>query len=213
MNDKSLDKLIASLQERAKELNCLYRIDDILKDLDEPLDVTFPKIIQAIPPGWQYPDICQAKIVYNNREYQSPDFKETAWVQSANIVVDRNIVGTVSVYYTEEMPTEDDGPFLKEEGKLINTISERISDRIQHRLIRQVAKELETTSRDARGKSQEEWPVILKMIRLTDQNLYRSIARKMLNHLCWNGVPEAEQYMQSLRTVYAVTLGPEKRRG
>ena len=68
MNDqhKSLDKLIASLQERAKELNCLYRIDDILKDLDEALDSVFPKIIQAIPPGWQYPDVCQAKIIYNN---------------------------------------------------------------------------------------------------------------------------------------------------
>jgi len=200
MNDqyKSLDKLIASLQERAKELNCLYRIDDILKDLDEPLDSILPRIIQAIPPGWQYPDVCQAKISYKNHEYRSPDFKETPWVQSANIVVDKTIFGTISVYYTQEMPTEDDGPFLKEEAKLINTISERISDRIQHRLIRQVAKELESTSRDARGKTQEEWPVILKMIKLTDQNLYRSIARKMLNHLCWNGVPEAEQYLQSL---------------
>jgi len=194
---QSMEKLIASLQERAKELNCLYRIDDILKDLDEPLDSIFPRIIQAIPPGWQYPDVCQAQITYYDEEYRSPDFEETEWVQSAEIKVDGQPVGTINVYYTKEMPSEDDGPFLKEEAKLINTIAERIGDRIQHRLIRKVAKELESTSQDARDKGQEEWPVILKMLRLTDQNLYRNIARKMLNYLCWNGIPEAEKFIQA----------------
>ena len=65
---KSIDKLIASLQERAKELNCLYRIDEILKDIEKPLDEIFSKIIEAIPPGWQYPDVCEAKISFNNQE-------------------------------------------------------------------------------------------------------------------------------------------------
>jgi predicted nucleotidyltransferase len=195
---KSLEQLIASLQERAKELNCLYLIDDILKDLDEPLDSIFSRIIQAIPPGWQYPDVCQAKISYRDREYRSPHFKESPWVQSAEIIVDKTPVGAISIYYTEEMPTEDSGPFLKEETKLINTIAERIGDRIQHRLIKQVARELEITSRDAGDKDEEEWPVILKMLKLTDHNLHLNIARKMLNHLCWSGIPEAEHYMQSL---------------
>ncbi len=197
-NKQSLDKLISSLQERAKELNCLYRIDDILKDLDEPLDSIFPRIIEALPPGWQYPDVCQAKIIYNGAEYRSSEFKETPWVQRAQIIVDKNIVGSIEVYYLTEMPSEDEGPFLKEETKLINTIAERIGERVQHRLIRQLAKELETTTRDARSRNQEEWPIILKMLKLTDQKLYRSIARKMLNHLCWSGVPEAEEFMQSI---------------
>ena len=35
---KSIDHLISSLQERAKELNCLYKIDEILKNTEEPLD-------------------------------------------------------------------------------------------------------------------------------------------------------------------------------
>lgn len=206
---KQLDKLIASLQERAKELNCLYLIDDILKDLDEPLDSVFPRIIQAIPPGWQYPDVCQARITFEDHEYRSPDFKETPWVQSADITVDNTIVGAIKIYYTEEMPAEDDGPFLKEEAKLINTIAERIGDRIQHRLIRQVARELETTSRDARAKDQEEWPIILKMLRLTDQNLYQNIARKMLNYLCWSGIHEAEEYIQSLSAYPDITVRDE----
>ena len=47
-------------------------------------------------------------------------------------------------------------------------------------------------------RPKEEWPVILKMLKLTDQNLYRGIARKMLNHLCWSSIPEAEHYLQSM---------------
>ncbi len=207
---QSMNKLIASLQERAKELNCLYQIDDILKDLDEPLDSVFSRIIEAIPPGWQYPEVCQAKIVYDNKEYKSPGLTETEWVQKADFIIDGRAIGTISIYYTQEMPAEDDGPFLKEEAKLINTLAKRISDRIQHRMIRQMAKELETTSRDAGAKDQEEWTVVLKMLRMTDQNLYNNIARKMLNYLCWNGVPEAEKYMQSLSSQMDSTVNREE---
>jgi len=194
---KSIDKLIASLQERAKELNCLYRIDEILKDSDEPLDSIFPKIIQVIPPGWQYPDVCQAKIVYEDKVYRSPHYEESPWIQSADIVVDENVVGSIGVSYTKEMPTADHGPFLKEETKLIHTIADRIGDRLQHRRVRQIVHELETTTRGVAGKDKEEWPGVLKMLQLTDRNLYQKIARKMLNHLCWRGIPEAEKCAQS----------------
>ena len=108
MNDKkkSVDKLITSLQERAKELNCLYCIDEILKEMEDPLDVIFSKIIEAIPPGWQYPDVCQAKIIFDNKEYYSSNFVETPWYQSADIIVDESVLGKLSVYYTVEMPPE-----------------------------------------------------------------------------------------------------------
>ena len=199
MNDqkKSIDKLIASLQERAKELNCLYRIDEILKDMDVPLDSIFTKIIQAIPPGWQYPDVCEVKIVYNGDEYHSPNFTDSLWVQSADIIVDKDIMGNICVYYTVEMPPEDHGPFLKEETKLIHTIAEHLGDRIQQRRIRQIIEELEADSKDVTRKKGE-WNTILKMIKFTDRQLYDKISRKMLNHLCWRGLYEAEKFAQSL---------------
>ncbi len=203
---KSIDKLMASLQERAKELSCIYRIDEILKDSDEPLDSIFPKIIQVIPPGWQYPDVCQAKIVYEDKVYRSPHYMESPWTQSADIVVDETVVGSISISYTKEMPTADHGPFLKEETKLIHTIADRIGDRLQHRRIRQIVHELETTTRGVAGKDKEEWPGVLKMLQLTDRNLYQKIARKMLNHLCWRGIAEAEECAQSYGLQDAVAV-------
>ncbi|MBN1211522.1 MAG: nucleotidyltransferase domain-containing protein [candidate division Zixibacteria bacterium] len=208
MNEKkkSIDKLIASLQERAKELNCLYRIDEILKDIEEPLDVVFSKIIQSIPAGWQYPDVCEAKISFDNNDYHSPNFVESPWYQSADIIVDESVLGKLSVYYTVEMPPEDEGPFLKEESKLIHTIAEHLGDRIQQRRIRQIIEELESTSQDANGKEKGEWMTILKMIKFTDRNLYGKISRKMLNHLCWSGVAEAEKYARKLNIQSSVVF-------
>ena len=194
---KSIDHLISSLQERAKELNCLYKIDEILKNIDEPLDSIFLKVIQAIPPGWQYSDVCLAKITFEGKNYQSEDFVESEWCQAADIIVDESVLGTLSVYYAVEMPPEDHGPFLKEETKLIHTIAEHLGDRIQQRRIRQIMDELETSPQDIDGREKSEWPTIIKMIKLTDRNLYEKVARKMLNHLCWSGIGEAEKYAQT----------------
>ena len=51
------DDLISFLQERAKELNCLYRIEEVLSKRDTDLDEVCRGIIEAIPPGWQYPQV------------------------------------------------------------------------------------------------------------------------------------------------------------
>ncbi len=192
----ALDSLVDSLQQRAKELNCLYKIEEILRDPDKPLELICPKVIEAIPLGWQYPDKCQAKIVIEDKEYISPDFSETAWVQTTDIAVQDMVFGAISVYYTEEMPLEDDGPFLKEETRLIRTIAERLGHWMMHNHVRQVVQELDSVRKDGISGERKEWPVVIKMLRHTDKNLYLNISRKILNHLCWSGVREAEKLAQ-----------------
>ncbi len=110
-NDKSLEKLIGDLKERAKELNCLYKVQELLNNPDLSIEQICTGIVQAIPPGWQFPDVCQAKIVYGDQVFQSADFKETRWLQCADIKVQDETVGKICVYYTEERPAADEGPF------------------------------------------------------------------------------------------------------
>ncbi len=55
------------------------------------------------------------------------DFRPTQLDQSANLVVQGDPVGSVEVSYREQMPPSDEGPFLKEERKLIETIADRIA--------------------------------------------------------------------------------------
>jgi predicted nucleotidyltransferase len=193
-----LDKLIHDLKERAKELNCLYEVQELLGTPNITIDEICQGIIQALPPGWQYPDVCEAQLVYNGRVYQTPRYRETPWVQSADIIVQEQKMGKISVSYTEECPASDEGPFLKEERKLINTIAEQFGFYILHQQLRQVFQE---QLRSDEGRKREWW-VILDLLKRTDTGLLTRISSKMVNYLYWNGVREAEQLSRLFGPAY-----------
>jgi len=193
---KNIDNLIWFLSERAKELNCLYKIEGLLNKPDTNLDDICKGVIEAIPPGWQYPDICVAKIVLESHTYQSPNFKETPWVQFADIKVQDQQIGRLSIYYTAEMPHMHDGPFLKEETKLLGTIVERLGHYILYARMKQVFQDYQVARGDLIGHTAEEWRVALNFLRETNKNLYLDISRRMLNFLSWSGINEAERLLQ-----------------
>jgi len=197
MNEKSknTDSLIWFLSERAKELNCLYKIEELLNKPDADLDDICRGVIEAIPPGWQYPDVCVAKISLEEHAAQSPNFKETAWVQYADIEVQDKKIGRLCVYYIEEMPHADDGPFLKEETKLLGTIVDRLGHHILYTRMKQAYQEYQTARRGVSADRAEEWRVALNFLRQTNRNLFLNISRRMLNFLSWRGIQEAEMLL------------------
>ena len=72
-------------------------------------------IVEVIPDGMQYPEICRAKIVYQEFEFTSPNYRETPWFLSQDIMLQDRVVGWLKICYTKEKPPADHGPFLKEE--------------------------------------------------------------------------------------------------
>jgi hypothetical protein len=193
---KPIDNLVLELQERAKELNCLYTIEDSLNRSDISLRQAFHTVINAIPPGWQFPNVCKAKLIYGDIVYQTSDFEETKWTISSDIVVQERVVGRISVFYLEEMPAAEYGPFLRGEKKLLDTIAERLGHFILHQKLKNVFNEFRTVRETVHGTSKGEWRIVLDMIRKTDPNLFMSLMRKMLHLLCWKGVEEAEMLMK-----------------
>ncbi len=194
--NKPIDNLVFELQERAKELNCLYTIEDSLNRSDISLRQAFHTVINAIPPGWQYPNICKAKLVYGDIVYQTSDFEETKWFIKSDIIVQEKVVGHIAVYYLDEAPASDVGPFLKEERKLLDTIAERLGHFILHQKLKNVFNELRNVREQVDGRRKGEWRIVLDMIRKTDPNLFMSLLRKTLHLLCWKGVEEAEMLMK-----------------
>jgi len=195
---KSMDLLLQALQERAKELNCLYLVEEILSRPDEPLVNVYPKIIEALPPHWQYPDACEAELAIEGETYRTPGFRATPWIQHADVAVQDVPIGRLSVVYTRKMPAESDGPFLKEETKLITTVAERLGHFINHQQMKLLLQEMDTARSESSGSEHGEWRVALEMLKQADRNLYVNVSRKMLNHLCWSGVKEAEELLHSL---------------
>lgn len=196
--DESLDRLVYELKERAKELNCLYEVQALLNNPQTSLGEVFAGMIQAIPPGWQYPDICQVRIRYGGQVYQSQNFVETPWLQHAEIVVQENIVGEISVLYTEERPTLDEGPFLRDERRLITTIADQLGNHLLNRQLKDVFERQVSTE----VVHEPGWRVVLNLLRRTDPNLLIKISQKMINYLCWSGVKEAETLLGYLSPGY-----------
>jgi hypothetical protein len=182
------------LNERAKELNCLYKVEELLRDPTAKIPMICRNIVQIIPPGWQYPDICQVKMVFEDCVCQSPEFKSSPWFHREDIRVLDNVVGSISVYYTKEMPREDHGPFLKEETKLLKTVAERLGNFATYQRLRNFYHDKE--SKIQAEDNRPDWKILLDLLRRTDRILFLNISHKMLNYLCWTGIEEAQKLVQ-----------------
>jgi len=190
-----VDRLLNQLQERAKELNCLYKVDEILARTDYSMDEICTEIIKNIPPACHYPDVCVVRITIDNKSFASPNFVESEWGLKVGIVSGGIEVGEIAAYYVREIPRWDDGPFLNEETKLIKTIADRLATRITHQNMQNIVERWEGRQHDPKYHGSGEWQVVLQMLKQTDRALYISVARKMLNHMCWSGVKQAEELL------------------
>ena len=194
--DERARKLLDDLQERAKELNCLYRVDEVLSRQDSPSQEVYRELIQAIPPGWQYPEVCGGVVSVPGEFGASSSYVEHPWQLSADIVVHGETIGEIVVYYTEERPRSDEGPFLREERRLITAIAERVGFHVMQRRLRKEHANWESAVQRLSSPARNPWKVLLDFFRRTDPNLLQRIARKMINHLCWNGIEGAESLLQ-----------------
>jgi len=138
--EKDREKVLQDMNERVKELNCLYGLSKLVEKSDTLVEEIFQGMVELLPPAWQYPDITCAKIAFEDKEFKTEGFKTSKWKQSADIKVHGERVGIIEVYYLEEKPKTDEGPFLKQERKLIDAIAERLG-RITER--KQAEKELQ----------------------------------------------------------------------
>jgi PAS domain S-box-containing protein len=118
-------ELAEALRERAKELNCLYAIADLIEK-ENSLEKILQGSADIMPKGWVHTEIACTRIILKERQYQTGNFHATDWRQSAALKVDGQPVGLIEICYLEERPIRDEGPFLKEERNLINAIAERL---------------------------------------------------------------------------------------
>jgi len=147
--ENELKKKTHDIGERNKELKCLYDTSTFLEKTNISVDEIYQSITNFLPPAWQYPEITCSRIIIDDNQYKTINFQETQWKQFSNIVINNNTSGTVEVYYSKEMPKNDEGPFLKEERDLINEIAERISLFIERRQTEEKSLQLETQLRQS----------------------------------------------------------------
>lgn len=132
-NNPKLAAHLHDLNERAKELRCLYHVNELLNRTELSLAQILRGIVDVLPPAWQFPEHCQARIVFEDRAFESYGYRRSEWAQLANIVVQGENLGSIEVSYREAAPVSGENPFLLEERKLIDTIAEQIAGEVRQR--------------------------------------------------------------------------------
>ena len=118
------------IDERYKELNCFYKIAELVLSSKDTTSI-LQDAVDIIPMSYQFQDITRVRIIFDNREYFSQVFEETIWKQSSDIIVEEKNRGSIEVFYLEEQKKLDEGPFLKEERKLIDAIAKHLGKSIE----------------------------------------------------------------------------------
>ncbi len=122
--EDEIRKYSHDLTERMKELNCLYSVSEVVRRNEISPAEILQRCAYLIAEAYQYPAITACRITWAGNIYSTGNFRQTAWLQSCPIMVNGMQTGTVEVFYLEERPEEQEGPFLAEERHLLNSIAE-----------------------------------------------------------------------------------------
>ena len=153
-SENEIKKYAHDLGERNKELNCLYSISKIVEIPDISLDEIVQRIVNIIPSAWQYPENICAKIILLKKEFKTENYKESTWKLSSDIIVKRKIAGKIEVCYLEQITDNDEGPFLKAEEILLNSITERLGRIVERKLAEDKIKHINRVLRAIRNVNQ-----------------------------------------------------------
>ena len=129
-----MDDLLHKLEERVKELTALHGTARILQDQTKSASDVLQEIAALMPPAWQYPEVAVARIRFEHLEAKTAYFRETEWRQIASFLVRPGQSGEIEICYLEPRAPADEGPFLKEERDLIESLAEMLRSYFQHLL-------------------------------------------------------------------------------
>jgi DNA-binding CsgD family transcriptional regulator len=208
--DTSPERVEFALRERIKELNCLYGISQLAERYLYSLDDLLQELVNFLPHSWQYPETACARILFKGKTYTSDKFQVTNWRQSALIYMYHEPIGECTIFYLEECPPADEGPFLKEERALLDAVAEQIgtiATRISADQELQETNQQLTLEHKALQEANTALRQVLSRIDQEKQEIYRDIKTNIdkilmpiLNALALQLSPSQKKYIEMLQT-------------
>lgn len=123
--EENRKEVLLDLQERNKELLCLYQVSSITLSENE-VSKMLHKVAQVMPAGFLRPKDTHVKIVYKDLTFTSKDFIETEYKIRTTKKKSRAGSLLIEVFTANPGQLKLNEVFLKEEEKLIQTISETL---------------------------------------------------------------------------------------
>jgi len=124
--------VLLRMGQRIKELSFVYSASSVIREAVSTPEM-LERLVQMIPAAWQHSDVTTVRITVDGRSYENVGFAPSPWRQAAILAVAGRARGEIEIYYTEERPEEDEGPFLAEERNLLSALARMISEGIERR--------------------------------------------------------------------------------
>ncbi|MDL2329324.1 nucleotidyltransferase domain-containing protein [Desulfosarcina sp. OttesenSCG-928-A07] len=150
------------LLERAKELQCMYEVDDVLQNNELGLIAAMENLVDIIPAGFSHPSACRVQIALWGEVFAKADFSQARVLHVTPILVEEDVMGEISVGYIESQ-MEEPAELLTNEIRLLKSISGRISLMALH--------------------TERELSLLLNMLHCIDPDMLLHISEKMQQHL------------------------------
>jgi two-component sensor histidine kinase/FixJ family two-component response regulator len=147
----SLQNQTIVLEERVKELNCLYRFAEAINKTGVSLDAMLQDCVDLLPSGYNHPECTNVRVVYRENEYTTTGFKKSVWNQNSLIVLNGECVGTIEVSYTGEWVDRTNEPFLAEENSLLNGVVKLLENSIALKIASEHLKKICRTQENEPG--------------------------------------------------------------
>ena len=133
---QSIFRDITETNEQVRLLDCLYGISKLVEEPGMTIKEIITGTLNLIPLAWLFPKLTCARIIYDEKEYCTENFKETKWKLSTNIKINKKLL-KLEVY------SLDDRLFLKGEVNFINDIGKRLKVIIEQNKAKQKLKDSE----------------------------------------------------------------------
>lgn len=130
-SDQTYNELTSDLNQKIKQINCLYDITDISGVPGITFEEIIQKSLEIIPVGLKYSHHIGVQIVFDNKQYCSENYKETPWSYSVPLKAQKKKLGHIKVVYLEEKPKIHKDPFHFSEKILLKNISEKFGQIIE----------------------------------------------------------------------------------
>lgn len=129
-NEISISK---KLEERVKELSCLYEVSSAIRKHSDSVQGTLEEICEITKRAWLYPDHAIVQLEFEDFKISTSKLPENSIFQESLIQFFNKNKGFIKVYYdTKEL---SHAHFLEEEQKLLDKISIEISEFFERREI------------------------------------------------------------------------------
>ncbi len=176
-----------------RELNCIFKIEEILKQKNITIDEKYQRIVNNIPESFSHPELAAAQLSIENKVFRTSNFKYSQWIISYPIIVQGEEAGVLTAIYRKNPNKDGDDPFTEKEKKFIETIANRLSHFVLYQDLKNIFSDLSTATKK---QKKPEWQVILSTLRRIDPPLFMQILRKILQLLSSRGVEDAKRLME-----------------